>query len=126
MIRWRLARASGCDLARTCTRPGTTSQRNAERLGFRVAYTKPQLMRTLDRINPPLFGLREHNLEVSITTAPSSCYCTEEHLCRNHERACAARKETIMNPNPSPLFDQLEQRVCLSAALENGVLTIRG
>lgn len=47
MIRARLAAAAGCDLARTCTRPGTTSQRNAERLGFRVAYTKPQLVRNL-------------------------------------------------------------------------------
>ena len=47
MIRARLGAAAGCDLARTCTRPGTTSQRNAERLGFRVAYTKPQLARVL-------------------------------------------------------------------------------
>jgi ribosomal protein S18 acetylase RimI-like enzyme len=47
MIRRRLEAARGCDLARTCTRPGSTSQRNAERLGFRVMYTKPQLVRTL-------------------------------------------------------------------------------
>ncbi len=47
MIRRRIADAPGCDLARTCTRPGTTSQRNAERLGFRVVYTKPQLTRNL-------------------------------------------------------------------------------
>ncbi len=47
MIRCRLGAARGCDLARTCTRPGTTSQRNAERLGFRVMYTKPQMVRVL-------------------------------------------------------------------------------
>jgi GNAT superfamily N-acetyltransferase len=31
---------SGCDLVRFETAPGSTSQRNAERLGFRVAYTR--------------------------------------------------------------------------------------
>lgn len=38
--RLRLARLAGCDLAVTLTMPGTTSQRNAERAGFRTAYTK--------------------------------------------------------------------------------------
>lgn len=38
--RLRIARDAGCDLAVTLTMPGTTSQRNAERAGFRVAYTK--------------------------------------------------------------------------------------
>ena len=47
LIRRRLEWAAGCELARTCTRPGTTSQRNAERLGFRVVYTKPQMVRIL-------------------------------------------------------------------------------
>jgi GNAT superfamily N-acetyltransferase len=38
--RLRLTREAGCDLAVTLTMPGTTSQRNAERAGFRTAYTK--------------------------------------------------------------------------------------
>jgi GNAT superfamily N-acetyltransferase len=38
--RLRIAQQSGCDLAVTLTMPGTTSQRNAERAGFRAAYTK--------------------------------------------------------------------------------------
>jgi len=38
--RLEVARARGCDLALMCTEPGSTSQRNAERNGFRVAYTR--------------------------------------------------------------------------------------
>ena len=38
--RLRVAQRAGCDLAVTLTMPGTTSQRNVERAGFRVAYTK--------------------------------------------------------------------------------------
>ena len=38
--RLRIAHKAGCDLAVTLTMPGTTSQRNVERAGFRVAYTK--------------------------------------------------------------------------------------
>jgi GNAT superfamily N-acetyltransferase len=34
------ARRRGCDLAMMVTTPGSTSQRNAERRGFRVAYTR--------------------------------------------------------------------------------------
>ncbi|WP_394826067.1 hypothetical protein [Pendulispora albinea] len=34
------ARARGCDVAMMVTEPGSTSQRNAERRGFRVAYTR--------------------------------------------------------------------------------------
>jgi len=30
----------GCDLAMICTEPGSASQRNAERQGFRIAYTR--------------------------------------------------------------------------------------
>lgn len=41
------ARAAGCDLAKIATRPGTVSQRNAERAGFRVVYSKPQVVKTL-------------------------------------------------------------------------------
>jgi GNAT superfamily N-acetyltransferase len=38
--RLKVAQAAGCDLAVTLTMPGTSSQRNVERAGFRVAYTK--------------------------------------------------------------------------------------
>ncbi len=38
--RLRAARAGGCDLALMCATPGSASQRNAERHGFRVAYTR--------------------------------------------------------------------------------------
>lgn len=38
--RLRLAREAGCDLAVMGCTPGSISQRNAERKGFRVAYTK--------------------------------------------------------------------------------------
>jgi GNAT superfamily N-acetyltransferase len=42
LIRARLAHAAsrGCNLAMACTMPGSGSQRNYERAGFRVAYTK--------------------------------------------------------------------------------------
>jgi GNAT superfamily N-acetyltransferase len=43
------ARAQGCDLAAASVLPGSGSQRNYERLGFRVCYTKA--MMTADR--PP-------------------------------------------------------------------------
>ncbi|HWY71395.1 MAG TPA: hypothetical protein VNX88_22200 [Terriglobales bacterium] len=38
--RCRFALDAGCDLAMVCTEPGSSSQRNAERQGFRVAYTR--------------------------------------------------------------------------------------
>ena len=38
--RLRYAAAKGCDLAMMCAAPGSASQRNAERNGFRVAYTR--------------------------------------------------------------------------------------
>lgn len=38
--RLRQARAAGCDLAMVCARPGSDSHRNAQRRGFRVAYTR--------------------------------------------------------------------------------------
>lgn len=38
--RLQITRQAGCDLAVTLTMPGTTSQRNVERAGFRTAYTK--------------------------------------------------------------------------------------
>lgn len=47
LIRARLAAAAplGCDLAVACTQPGTTSQRNFERLGFRVVYARTLMLR---------------------------------------------------------------------------------
>ena len=45
LLRARLdfARQQGCDLAYTITAPGSGSQRNVERAGFRVAYTRTKL-----------------------------------------------------------------------------------
>ena len=43
--RMRAAAEAGCELAVIVTLGGTTSQRNAERLGFTVAYTKATLVR---------------------------------------------------------------------------------
>ena len=43
--RMRAAAEAGCELAVIVTLGGTTSQRNAERLGFAVAYTKATLVR---------------------------------------------------------------------------------
>ncbi|MCX6621649.1 MAG: hypothetical protein NTY38_11355 [Acidobacteria bacterium] len=34
------AASAGCDLAMMCAEPGSVSQRNAERQGFRIAYTR--------------------------------------------------------------------------------------
>ncbi len=38
--RLRLAVSKGCDIAMMCAAPGSASQRNAERHGFRIAYTR--------------------------------------------------------------------------------------
>ena len=38
--RLRYAAEQGCDLAMMCALPGSASQRNAERHGFRIAYTR--------------------------------------------------------------------------------------
>lgn len=43
--RMREAARVGCEYAVIVTKGGTTSMRNAERLGFRVAYSKPTLIR---------------------------------------------------------------------------------
>ncbi|HTU33481.1 MAG TPA: GNAT family N-acetyltransferase [Candidatus Acidoferrum sp.] len=42
-LKW--AAEHGCDLAKGITLPGSTSHRNHERLGFRVAYTRTKLVR---------------------------------------------------------------------------------
>ena len=38
--RLRFAADTGCDVAMMCAEPGSTSQKNAERAGFRIAYTR--------------------------------------------------------------------------------------
>jgi hypothetical protein len=38
---------AGCEYAVVVTNGGTTSQRNAERLGFRVAYSKATVIKQL-------------------------------------------------------------------------------
>jgi hypothetical protein len=38
--RLRYAAEQGCDIAMMCAAPGSSSQRNAERQGFRIAYTR--------------------------------------------------------------------------------------
>jgi GNAT superfamily N-acetyltransferase len=38
--RFEYARRAGCDFALMCAEPGSGSQRNAERQGFRIAYTR--------------------------------------------------------------------------------------
>jgi GNAT superfamily N-acetyltransferase len=43
--RLALAAVSGCDLAMVTTPPGSVSQRNVERQGFRVVYTRSKMLR---------------------------------------------------------------------------------
>jgi GNAT superfamily N-acetyltransferase len=47
----RLAQAArlGCDLAMVATGPGSGSQRNVERLGFRVVYTRTKFLKDLQQ-----------------------------------------------------------------------------
>jgi len=46
-LRMKLAADAGCEFAVIVTQGGTTSMRNAERLGFRVAYSKATLIKNL-------------------------------------------------------------------------------
>jgi ribosomal protein S18 acetylase RimI-like enzyme len=50
LLRARMAAAieAGCEYAVVVTNGGTTSQRNAERLGFRVAYSKVTVIKQLE------------------------------------------------------------------------------
>ncbi len=50
LLRARMAAAvkAGCEYAVVVTRGGTTSQRNVERLGFRVAYSKVTVIKNLE------------------------------------------------------------------------------
>lgn len=43
--RLRIAREAGCDLAAAVTQPGSASQRNYQRLGFLVAYSRVTMVR---------------------------------------------------------------------------------
>ena len=45
--RLQLAREAGCDLAFTRTLPGSPSQRNAERHGFRTVYSRARMIKPL-------------------------------------------------------------------------------
>lgn len=45
--RLSFAAAAGCDLAMMCASPGSSSQRNAERNGFRICYTRLKWRRAL-------------------------------------------------------------------------------
>jgi GNAT superfamily N-acetyltransferase len=47
LLRARLeyALVAGCDLAAICTQPGSGSQRNAERQGFKMAYSRTMMIR---------------------------------------------------------------------------------
>ena len=49
LLRARMSAAvqAGCEYAVVVTQGGTTSQRNVERLGFRVAYSKVTLIKQL-------------------------------------------------------------------------------
>ena len=42
--RLQTAASNGCDLAMMVAAPGSASQRNAERQGFRIAYTRTKWM----------------------------------------------------------------------------------
>jgi ribosomal protein S18 acetylase RimI-like enzyme len=50
LLRARMAAAveAGCEYAVVVTQGGTTSQRNAERLGFRVAYSKVTVIKQVE------------------------------------------------------------------------------
>jgi GNAT superfamily N-acetyltransferase len=47
--RLRVAVSKGCDIAMMCAAPGSASQRNAERHGFRIAYTRVKWQLKRDR-----------------------------------------------------------------------------
>ena len=49
--RMRYAYAQGCDLAMMVAEPGSNSQRNAERKGFRIAYTRTKWHRLMPGID---------------------------------------------------------------------------
>lgn len=62
LLDWRIKRLAegGCDLAMMCAAPGSASQRNAERNGFRIAYTRTKWQ--LERVAPVADGYRAGTL----------------------------------------------------------------
>jgi hypothetical protein len=50
------AKVAGCEYAVVSTQPATGSQRNMERRGFRLAYTKLVMMREWEEFAPRLNG----------------------------------------------------------------------
>lgn len=46
--RLRDATHAGCDLAIVLTTPGSDSERNVQRAGFQIAYTKPTLVKHIN------------------------------------------------------------------------------
>jgi N-acetylglutamate synthase-like GNAT family acetyltransferase len=50
--RLALAREAGCDLAFTRTTPGSPSQRNAERHGFRTVYSRARMVKSITHRSP--------------------------------------------------------------------------
>jgi ribosomal protein S18 acetylase RimI-like enzyme len=52
LARMAFAAESGCDLAMVATNPGSGSQRNVERLGFRVVYTRTKFLREWSQEDP--------------------------------------------------------------------------
>ena len=47
--RLALAAGSACDLAMVAAQPGSGSQRNIERQGFRVVYTRTKFLKDFER-----------------------------------------------------------------------------
>jgi hypothetical protein len=58
--RLRYAADHGCDVAMMCAQPGSASQRNAERHGFRIAYTRIK-WRLAPRSPGPEAGMGPHS-----------------------------------------------------------------
>jgi GNAT superfamily N-acetyltransferase len=54
------ATRAGCEYAVVSTQPGSGSQRNMERRGFRVAYTKVVMAREWPELTPALGGVNGH------------------------------------------------------------------
>ena len=56
---------AGCEYAVVVTQGGTISQRNAERLGFRVAYSKVTVIQQIVNTRSNRSNLRTEALDVS-------------------------------------------------------------
>jgi GNAT superfamily N-acetyltransferase len=67
--RMAAARQKDCKYAVVVTQGGSTSQRNAERLGFRVAYSKVTVIKTLVQW-PRLAGCRRRPAAIIVNSCP--------------------------------------------------------